>query len=318
MNNEHLFLELNARINAEKCLWIQGPGGNTSMKVGDRLTIKASGTRIRELNSMEQFAVLNLPQLKRELTALQGATNAEAQYKVAIEQSTLPHSPRPSMESGFHAWLPGQYVLHFHSLAAIGLCAWAKGDHADEFTEWYQSHWQPQLGSITIIDACLPGLELTTHIMKAPLSPVYWLQNHGVILQIDDPQSLALYQQMESEALAKFLPEAAGFYKQWHGLETQELAQQCPELLTAKLRFYFPDLAIMYPRIAKHLTATNEGQHHFVIDSTFDRDTLENWLACSMLQKMFPNLAGLPEALCEAIPNLPTEVARKQVMEKKP
>jgi len=325
MKNNELFLNLNSKVESEKILWIQGPGGNTSIKEGNRLLVKASGTRIRDLRSMDQLAEIQLSQLQKVLLNLELSTNPEESYKHAIESNAVKNSLRPSMESGFHAWLPQQFVFHFHSLAGIGLAELASQplipSMLHQFKTWYQNNWEKHLGPLQIIDSCLPGYQLTFQLAQKKPARFYLLRNHGVILAFDDPQYLDHYKNFESEALQNFMPNAWNLIQKWQKHDALELVKNDTQLLEAELKFFFPDMAIMSSRIQKNLTPTKNGNFRFEVtqsksdESPVDLDALENWLACSMLQKLFPTLPTLTQFVCDQINLLPTEVARKKVME---
>lgn len=334
MNSSNFFLNLNSQVEAEKILWIQGPGGNSSVKQGSRLLVKASGTRLRDIQSMDQLAKINIDGLRTSLAEMETSSHAdrEESYKRAIEKSTLANSPRASMESGFHAWLPQQYVFHIHSLAGIGLAeVAAQSATKASFLSWYQQSWEQELGKFQVIDSCLPGYQLTSLIAESPPAAIYFLRNHGVIIAFDDVETLKRYKVFEMEGLKKFLPLAEEKIQKWKQQEALALVKKQEMLLEASLQFYFPDMAMMLSRIQKSLVPTQLNVFRFVVDaqsvlsssvdhqsaSVIDLDALENWLANSMLQKLFPNLPILSQQVCDQILHLPTEIARKKVMEQK-
>lgn len=359
MTEQNTFFSLCREIDAEQTLWIQGAGGNTSYKDKGILHVKPSGKRLREVKTDESLAKLQISSLKESLAEIfslrlpgadhteteqsevkQGQTNPEEKYRLAIEQATLNGSPRPSMESGFHAWLPGRYVFHFHSVVAVGLAeiaakpfvsatdnvqpptnkpVFSKSGLETSFSAWFQKNWRASLGTFATIDACLPGLELTHKIAaKGTVHSIYFLRNHGVILNFDDPSTLATYRLFEEEALKTFNPEGYLLWKKWQKLSPLELNAAMPAPLNAPMKFLFPDMAIMYPRLQLCLKLQSDGS--FCFDASRisqDQDALENWLAHLMLLKLWPTLPELPSGMCELIPQLPTEVVRKKVMEDK-
>lgn len=324
MNNSDLFLNLNSEVEAEKVLWIQGPGGNSSVKQGSTLLVKASGTRIRDIQSMDYLAKIDIDSLRASLAEIETSSNVdrEESYKRAIETNTLNDSPRASMESGFHAWLPQQYIFHIHSLAGIGLAEVAVHPETKaSFMSWYRQSWEQELGKFQVIDSCLPGYQLTSLIAQVPPASIYFLRNHGVIIGFDDPEILKRYKMFEMESLKKFLPLAEEKIQAWKQQEAMALVKKQEILLEASLQFYFPDMAMMLSRIQKYLVFTKSNIFRFTVEpqstASIDLDALENWLANSMLQKLFPNLPVLSPQVCDQILHLPTEIARKKVMEQK-
>src|SRR5262245_58512773 len=114
--------------------WTQGAGGNLSLKDERWLYIKASGFRLDGVTPEKGVSRVD----REKLLALLEKCRTEEEYSDALSQSRAPESPRPSMEAGFHAVLPGKWVIHFHSLAAVLMChewasqrarfdAWARG-----------------------------------------------------------------------------------------------------------------------------------------------------------------------------------------------
>jgi ribulose-5-phosphate 4-epimerase/fuculose-1-phosphate aldolase len=87
--------------------WVQGPGGNVSVKVGDVLAVKASGKRLRDLGQPGSHAEVPLALARAAL-----AGDAEA------DRETFARTPRPSLETYFHA-LGGRVVAHTHSIGAM-------------------------------------------------------------------------------------------------------------------------------------------------------------------------------------------------------
>lgn len=79
---------------------VQGPGGNTSFKNGERMWVKASGMRLSEAVTKEIFAEVSLTTCESEDTLNQ---------------------LRPSIEKEFHLLIPFPYVIHTHSLRAISM-----------------------------------------------------------------------------------------------------------------------------------------------------------------------------------------------------
>lgn len=92
--------------------WVQGPGGNVSIKDADTLFVKASGVRLCTVR--EHHAAVPLPLARR---ALAGDAAADA--------LVFGLSPRPSLETYFHVLGP-RVVAHTHALGALLLaCATA-------------------------------------------------------------------------------------------------------------------------------------------------------------------------------------------------
>ena len=87
--------------------WVQGPGGNCSVKLGSTLWVKASGTRFADV--AEEGGHARVP-LALANTALDGDPTAEREL--------FAHTPRPSLETYFHVLGP-RVVAHTHALGVL-------------------------------------------------------------------------------------------------------------------------------------------------------------------------------------------------------
>ncbi len=94
--------------------YIQGGGGNTSLKFGAGvLSIKASGIALATVDAETGFIALDGPVLRDGLRACRD----ESDYGRLLQGCVLDGAERrrPSIESGFHALL-GTCVIHTHSV----------------------------------------------------------------------------------------------------------------------------------------------------------------------------------------------------------
>lgn len=103
--------EVSARVGRDMSL-VQGAGGNTSMKEGDVLWVKASGAWLSEADKRDIFVPVDLP------GALRALDQGIEKMPVADPTAKL----RPSIETSLHALLPHRVVLHVH---AVNTIAWA-------------------------------------------------------------------------------------------------------------------------------------------------------------------------------------------------
>ena len=106
-----LLKEVSARVGRDMSL-VQGAGGNTSMKEGDVLWVKASGAWLSEADKRDIFVPVDLP------GALRALEQGIEKMPVADAAAKL----RPSIETSLHALLPHRVVLHVH---AVNTIAWA-------------------------------------------------------------------------------------------------------------------------------------------------------------------------------------------------
>ena len=99
-------------------LLAQGAGGNTSVKAGSRLLIKASGFRLADVSEHGGYLDMDLPALRQimEEPALARLAPLAAHDRTVRRVRGLladTDAPRPSMETGFHLLL-NRVVLHTH------------------------------------------------------------------------------------------------------------------------------------------------------------------------------------------------------------
>ena len=96
---------------------VQPGGGNTSIKVGDALLVKGSGTDLRTIGR-EGFTRLSL----RALAALRDAeTMSDADMMRFMTRAMLSDGPTPSVETPLHSLLPHRVIAHTHDVPTMSL-----------------------------------------------------------------------------------------------------------------------------------------------------------------------------------------------------
>lgn len=163
---------LSARIGADPML-IQGAGGNTSVKDGDVMWIKASGTLLADAETQDIFVACDLPAMRASLA--KGEARADQPMEFALAQDGL----RPSIETSLHAVFPQRVVLHAHCIHTLVHAIQADpkaaiGDKLDAF------NWG-------IVPYSKPGANLALHVRDVVDKgrDVVVLGNHGVIVAAD-------------------------------------------------------------------------------------------------------------------------------------
>ncbi len=180
MNIPSDFLELSQRVGADPLL-VQGPGGNTSIKYGRKMWIKASGTELADALEKNIFVEVDS---HRAIAEIDGVGDGTCRAALVDQSSTL----RPSIETAFHALLPFRFVVHVHSIATICHAASVEGEKllSQKLAglEW------------TFVPYQRPGIPLTRairEVMGTPAAKVYILKNHGLIVcgeSVDEADSL--------------------------------------------------------------------------------------------------------------------------------
>lgn len=183
-----------ARIGADPLL-IQGPGGNTSVKDGAVMWIKASGTQLAEALEKDIFVPVDLAAMR----AAMADPDADADQTAAFVLGG--HTLRPSIETSLHAVFPQRVVVHVHCVET--LAAAIRVDAAEVLAA--------RLGRF---DWCLvpyakPGANLAALVDKArgPATDVVVLGNHGLIVAGDTV--VDTFQLLDEVVTALSVPPAA-------------------------------------------------------------------------------------------------------------
>lgn len=183
-----------SRYAARRPDFVQGGGGNCSVKRGGKMLIKASGFRLDEVSLEKGFVIVDLP-----------AQTAEGGL-------------RPSMETGLHAML-GPCVIHTHPILAGALVCSQEG--SSQFTGLFPEK------NFFWINYARPGRNLAEKVSQR-LCPgrgegalALFLQNHGLFVSAGDPRTAICIHEDVLRRLADFfgspgtvhgLPVAADAY----------------------------------------------------------------------------------------------------------
>ena len=92
--------------------YVQGGGGNVSVKIDQQILVKSSGTRLMDASVNSGFVVMDIDKAKACITSGE-----------SLEGAVSKHSPpgRPSIEAPLHIVCAGKYVAHVHSVGAVAL-----------------------------------------------------------------------------------------------------------------------------------------------------------------------------------------------------
>src|SRR3990167_11243896 len=95
-----------SRCLGEDIYLVQGPGGNTSVKNGNRLWVKSSVVLLKDVSPERGFSEVVLDRCVSLLPNPQSRVpnvEEESRYAASIQESAVdPRGPRASMELGFH------------------------------------------------------------------------------------------------------------------------------------------------------------------------------------------------------------------------
>ena len=175
--------------------YTQGGGGNTSVKLDDRLmAIKASGYRLTDITPKTGFVTVDYPKLLHYYQTVDASADrdfeAESAQKAKEAIDQLPGLPelRPSVEVGFHALLK-KYVIHTHAVYANLLCCTVKGE--DLAREIFQDAdfgviWLPYIKPGFTLTLKMAGRIRSYEKDHGEPPAVIFMQNHGLVVHADD------------------------------------------------------------------------------------------------------------------------------------
>ncbi|MCY4180711.1 MAG: class II aldolase/adducin family protein [Litoreibacter sp.] len=160
-----------AQIGADPLL-IQSAGGNTSVKCGDKMWIKASGTLLKDALHKDLFVGVDAAGIARAVREGSALADQPQEFLKAGEL-------RPSIETCLHAILPGKFVIHVHCVNTI----------AGSIRQDAQDYFAPRLAGFdwAFVPYAKPGAGLAAKVLAAAPSPknVYVLANHGLLVSAD-------------------------------------------------------------------------------------------------------------------------------------
>jgi ribulose-5-phosphate 4-epimerase/fuculose-1-phosphate aldolase len=137
--------------------WVQGVGGNISIKCDQSMIVKRSGARIADTTMSSGWVLCSIPLLRECMD-----NNTEN-----TETAVLGGSGKPSIEAFMHM-IPHRIVVHLHPAHLLNdLCRDISGESA-----------------VPVIPYVKPGLELAHSLMRVytPSQKLYFLQNHGIVV----------------------------------------------------------------------------------------------------------------------------------------
>ncbi len=166
---------VSARVGADPLL-VQGAGGNTSIKDGDTLWIKASGTWLKNAQSSDIMVPVALRAL---LDAVADGSPAADKPQLFTIAEKNPGGLRPSIETTVHALMPQRAVIHVHCVETI---ATAVRTDAETLAAERLRGLNP-----AYVPYSKPGLALARAIAARlkPETDVLVLGNHGIVVAAD-------------------------------------------------------------------------------------------------------------------------------------
>jgi rhamnose utilization protein RhaD (predicted bifunctional aldolase and dehydrogenase) len=166
-------LDLSGRVGRNPLL-VQGSTGNTSVKIGGTLWVKASGKWLANAGRETILVAVDIAECRERF--------ARGDYFPSHRESSCSNRLHPSIETFLHAVLPHRVIVHVHSVNAI---AWAVCEDAE-------AQLQPRLYGLRWrwVPYAASGRPLARRIRaafrKRPDPNVFVLGNHGLVVCGDD------------------------------------------------------------------------------------------------------------------------------------
>ncbi|MBL4646728.1 MAG: class II aldolase [Rhizobiales bacterium] len=105
--------KMSAQIGRDPML-VQAAGGNTSVKHGDVMWIKASGTLLADAVAKDIFVPVDLPDMQKALQANEPRADQPAEFLIPGSSQL-----RPSIETSLHAVFSQAVVVHVHCVHTL-------------------------------------------------------------------------------------------------------------------------------------------------------------------------------------------------------
>ena len=151
-------------------LLIQASGGNTSIKAGDVMWIKASGLQLADARSKDIFVPVDWRRMRDALLDDPGRADQPAEF------TSIPHPLRPSIETSLHAIFEQPVVIHVHCVSTIAQAVLRDGETL--LAQWLDGRdWLFQTYA-------RPGAQLAQSVLQklSPATDIVVLGNHGLLI----------------------------------------------------------------------------------------------------------------------------------------
>ena len=202
-----LITELSHEFGTED--YVKGGGGNTSVKDTDTLWVKPSGTTLGGITP-ESFVALDRKKLG-ELYSVAPPSDPAAREALVKEKMLVAVRPgssgRPSVEAPLHDSFAAVFVVHTHPVLVNGMTCAQNGEDACR-SLFPDALW---------IEYTDPGFTLSMKVRKeletysdrfGRQPEVVFLENHGVFVAADSPESIRKSYSRIMDTLRKAYREA--------------------------------------------------------------------------------------------------------------
>ncbi len=171
-----------SRLIGREVRLVQPGGGNTSVKLGDALLVKGSGTDLRTIGR-QGFTHLSLSRLAALRTA---ESMADGEMMRFMASCMLAEGPAPSVETPLHSLLPHRVIVHTHDVATMSLTNVSDTVAERLVTELFA-------GEIVYVPYVRPGFPLARAVSgmvdRLPAGAIgLALAHHGLVVWGENPR----------------------------------------------------------------------------------------------------------------------------------
>ena len=159
---------ISSKLGANPML-IQGPGGNSSIKIGEEMFIKASGKWLVDANKSNIFVNVAWKKINQ---------NINLKKKNPLEGALIGNNAlRPSIETTLHALMPHKVIFHTHPVELLSLLVQKDAKKIlNNLLSDFRWSW---------VDYSCPGIDLTRKVqlaLREKNSDILILGNHGLVV----------------------------------------------------------------------------------------------------------------------------------------
>jgi rhamnose utilization protein RhaD (predicted bifunctional aldolase and dehydrogenase) len=199
-------------------------GGNTSFKDHDHLHVKASGTSLATLKSVD-FVKMEREKLRQiwEKTYSENSGQRETEVLADMMAARSPgEEKRPSVETLLHDILPFTYVVHLHPALVNGLTCSQKGKEAAAKLFHGEGLWIPSVNPGYILSKTVKDAMEAFKAQRGTWPAIIFLQNHGIFVGANSGEEIKSVYNRIMDTIAgavKQKPDTSGMVNQFGNSE---------------------------------------------------------------------------------------------------
>ena len=176
------FLRLSEWLGTDS-MHVQAAGGNTSIKLGRTMWIKASGRWLSDAGKQDVFTPVDHGSMRKDFEL--GLYNDVSSYSGAKNN-------RPSIEASMHGMLAHRIVIHTHPIGIMPYLIQSDGkEKLSSLVSGLSCAW---------VDYARPGWPLTRRLLDSATvtANVFFLANHGLVVGANScAEVLSIFEEIE-------------------------------------------------------------------------------------------------------------------------